>query len=178
MNIKIVKKAIKGDFNSYSILVNDIKNDGYKIAYTVLKNEEDSIDAYLQAVEKGLNNIKNLKEAKYFKTWFLKIVINEAKNIIKKNKKIISLEDYADKESYIEHDKDTKIDLERALENIDTEVQEMIRLKFYMGYTLEEIGDILELPIGTVKGKMYTALKCIRKDLEVRYSENKRKESR
>ena len=82
MDEKLIKKAIKGNFNAYSILVNELKSDGYKLAYTILKNEQDSIDAYLQAVEKGLKNIKNLKEVKYFKTWFLKIVINEAKNII------------------------------------------------------------------------------------------------
>ena len=96
MDEKLIKKAIKGNFNSYSILVNELKSDGYKLAYTILKNEQDSIDAYLQAVEKGLKNIKNLKEVKYFKTWFLKIVINEAKNIISKNSKVIYLEDIKD----------------------------------------------------------------------------------
>ena len=96
MDEKLIKKAIKGNFNAYSILVNELKSDGYKLAYTILKNEQDSIDAYLQAVEKGLKNIKNLKEVKYFKTWFLKIVINEAKNIISKNSKVIYLEDIKD----------------------------------------------------------------------------------
>ena len=65
MDEKLIKKAIKGNFNAYSILVNELKSDGYKLAYTILKNEQDSIDAYLQAVEKGLKNIKNLKEVKY-----------------------------------------------------------------------------------------------------------------
>ena len=44
-------------------------------------------------MEKGLKNIQNLKEPQYFKTWFLRIVMNEAKNIISKNKKLIYLED-------------------------------------------------------------------------------------
>ena len=101
MDEKLIKKAVKGNFNAYSILVNELKSDGYKLAYTILKNEQDSIDAYLQAVEKGLKNIKNLKEVKYFKSWFLKIVINEAKNIISKNiisknSKVIYLEDVKD----------------------------------------------------------------------------------
>lgn len=96
MDEKLIKKAVKGNFNAYSILVNELKSDEYKLAYTILKNEQDSIDAYLQAVEKGLKNIKNLKEVKYFKTCFLKIVINEAKNIISKNSKVIYLEDIKD----------------------------------------------------------------------------------
>ena len=41
----------------------------------------------------------------------------------------------------------------------------MIKMKYYMGYKLEEIAQILDLSIGTVKGKMYTALKNMRKEL-------------
>lgn len=41
----------------------------------------------------------------------------------------------------------------------------MINLKYYMGYKLEEISEILDIPIGTVKGKMYNALKNMRKEL-------------
>lgn len=173
MDIKIVKKAIKGNFNAYSILVNELKSDGYKMAYTILRNEDDSIDAYLQAVEKGLKNITTLKEPEYFKTWFIRIVINEAKNIMRKNNKVISIQDCSINEESESMDTDTKLDLEKALENVDSTTREMIRLKFYMGYSLEEISNILKVPIGTVKGKMYTALKNMRKDLEVKEYEKR-----
>ncbi|MEG0843168.1 MAG: sigma-70 family RNA polymerase sigma factor [Romboutsia sp.] len=125
------------------------------------------MDAYLQAVEKGLKNITSLKEPEYFKTWFLRIVINESKNIINRNKNTVNIEDYYHKEIYEAIDKETKLDLERALENINEDVREMIRMKFYIGYSLEEISEILNVPIGTVKGKMYKAIKNMRKDLEV-----------
>ncbi|MGL5347717.1 MAG: RNA polymerase sigma factor [Peptostreptococcaceae bacterium] len=169
MEEKLVKKAIKGNFDAYSILVNNLKEDGYKIAYTILKNEQDSMDAYLQAVEKGLNNIHNLREANYFKTWFLRIVINEAKNIIAKNRKITYLEEVKEKEGKYVENNSNKIDLEIALKNIEPQVREMIKLKYYLGYKLEEVAEILELPVGTVKGKMYTALKLMRKELSDSY---------
>ena len=51
MDEKLIKKAIKGNFKAYSLLVHSLKNEGYKLAYTILKNEQDSIDAYLLAVE-------------------------------------------------------------------------------------------------------------------------------
>lgn len=170
MEEKLVKKAIKGNFNAYSILVNNLKDEGYKLAYTILKNEQDSIDAYLQAVEKGLKNIHNLKESKYFRTWFLKIVINESKNIIVKNSKVTYLEEVKEKEKHYTNDhninhNEYKIDLEKSLEKIEPQTREMIKLKFYMGYKLEEVANILDVPVGTVKGKMYTALKFMRKEL-------------
>ena len=173
MEDKLVKKAIKGNFKAYSILVNELKNEGYKLAYTILKNEDDSIDAYLQAVEKGLKSINKLKDPQYFKTWFLRIVINESKNIIKKNHKIVYLNDIKIDEIKEKLDTETKIDLEIALENIEPQVKEMIKLKYYMGYKLDEISSILDIPIGTVKGKMYTALKNMRKELEIIDYENR-----
>lgn len=42
----------------------------------------------------------------------------------------------------------------------------MIRMKYYLGYKIYEIATILEIPVGTVKGKMYTALKNLRKELK------------
>ena len=112
MNEKLINKAIKGNFNAYSILVYNLKDEGYKLAYTILRNEHDSIDAYLQAVEKGLKNIKNLKEPQYFKTWFLKIVINEAKNIITKNSKVIFFDEIEERKETRYEDKESKLDLE------------------------------------------------------------------
>ena len=169
MDEKLVRKAISGNFKAYSILVQELKDEGYKLAYTILKSEHDSINAYLQAVEKGLKNIKNLKEAKYFKTWFLRIVINEAKNIVKKDNKVVFLNDLG-KENTVSGgcDKESKIDLEMALSKVEPEVREMIELKFYMGYKLDEIAEIMDIPVGTVKGKMYSALKNMKKDLEVK----------
>lgn len=170
MDEKLIKKAIKGNFKAYSLLVHSLKNEGYKLAYTILKNEQDSIDAYLQAVEKGLKNIQNLKEPQYFKTWFLRIVMNEAKNTISKNNKLIYLEDVESSRTIKSKsdNQEEKLDLERSLEKVEPQVREMIRLKFYMGYKLDEIANILDVPVGTVKGKMYTALRNMKKDLEVR----------
>ena len=168
MDEKLIKKAIKGNFNAYSILVHNLKDEGYKLAYIILKNEHDSMDAYLQAVEKGLKNISNLKEAQYFKTWFLKIVINEAKNILSKNSRLIFFDDIEQRIESKYEDKESKLDLEICLQRVDSQTREMIKLKYYMGYKLEEIAKILDVPIGTVKGKMYSALKDMKKELEVR----------
>lgn len=168
MDEKLVKKAIRGNFNAYSILVHGLKEEGYKLAYAILKNEHDSMDAYLQAVENGLKNITNLKESKYFKTWFLKIVINESKNIIAKNSKVIFLDEIDEIRETGYKDKESKLDLEICLQRVESQTREMIKLKYYMGYKLEEIATILDVPIGTVKGKMYSALKDMKKELEVR----------
>lgn len=45
MDEKLIKKAIKGNFKAYSLLVHSLKNEGYKLAYTILKNENFASDS-------------------------------------------------------------------------------------------------------------------------------------
>lgn len=66
-----------------------------------------------------------------------------------------------------------KIDLENAIKNLEPQTREMIKMKYYLGYKIDEIATILEIPVGTVKGKMYTALKNLRKELKVIDYENR-----
>lgn len=167
MEEELIDRAIRGDKEALGMLVNDLKDEGYKVAYIILKNEDASIEAYLNAVEKVFRKVHQIREPRYFKTWFIRIIINEAKNIAKKNKRIVYIEEYT-AQAVEGQDVCDKMDLETALQGMNTQVQEMIRLKFYLGYTLEEIAELLQMPVGTIKGKMYTALKNMREELEVK----------
>ena len=96
----------------------------------------------------------------------LKIKIGEKRIYIKSLSELIEyLEDIKDLKEDKEINRENKIDLEKSLQSIDPQTREMIKMKYYMGYKLEEIAQILDLSIGTVKGKMYTALKNMRKEL-------------
>lgn len=53
-----------------------------------------ALDTVSEATFKAYINLKKLKDIKYFDTWLMKIVINEALTILKKQKKVIHLEDY------------------------------------------------------------------------------------
>lgn len=169
MEIELIKQAMKGDYEALARLVNELKTDGYKIAYTILRNEDNSIEAYLNAVEKAFKKIRTLKEPTSFKCWFLKIVVNESKNIYKKNARVIYLEDHKDIDPIIIQNYEDRVDLEEALKYVPRDIQEFIRMKFYLGYKISEISEILSVPEGTIKGKMYSALKEMRKRLETNY---------
>lgn len=146
----------------------EIKDEAYRIAFCYLKNETDSMDAVCNGVEKAYRNLKGLKERSYFKTWFIRIVINECKMIIRKNNKIISLsDDCLDSEIKFSPNLTTedKIDLESVLRSLKSSERSLIYMKYYMGYTLRDISIILGLPEGTVKTKIYNTLKIFKKEL-------------
>lgn len=93
MDELLIRKAQKGDKDSFTKAVMEFKDQAYRITYCYLHDEEDSMDAVCDAVEKSLVNIKKLNDPKLFKTWFIRIVINECKMQMSKKKTVISLAD-------------------------------------------------------------------------------------
>lgn len=87
-----VKLAIKGDEESFEYLINTFKENLYRTAYSYVKNEEDALDVLQETIYKAYISIEKLKEPKYFKTWITRILINNALDVIKKEKRIIEIE--------------------------------------------------------------------------------------
>lgn len=66
MNSKIAK-AKKGDEEAFREILNNIRNDLYKLAYSYLKNEEDAKDILQETAIDIYNSIKNLKKRRSIK---------------------------------------------------------------------------------------------------------------
>ncbi len=68
-----------------------IKNEQqiYRIAKSILKNDEDCADAAQEAVAKALENLPSLKNDAYAKTWFIRILIRTAYDILRKQKSYV-----------------------------------------------------------------------------------------
>ena len=64
----------------------------YHVAKSLLYNDADCQDAIQEAIAKAFDKIGTLKQDTYAKTWLLRILINECYGIMRKEKKIISLE--------------------------------------------------------------------------------------
>lgn len=170
MDILQVQKAKKGDKESFTQLVLALKDQTYRIAYCYLQNEEDSMDAICDAMEKAFKNIRKLKDDKLFSTWFIRIVINESKLQLNKRKRAVAVADRLyEKHTHTENASlEEHMDLQAILKQLDRTERLIIYLKYYSGYTLEEIADIVDMPIGTVKTKLYGNLKVIRAKLNYR----------
>ncbi|MTI67167.1 MAG: sigma-70 family RNA polymerase sigma factor [Firmicutes bacterium] len=164
----LIKKAKKGDKKSLSKAIFLIKDDAYKIAYCYLHNKEDSMDAVANAVEKAILNIKNIKKTKFFKTWFIRIVINECNMKLRKREKIMRIDDLSKEKSTKKTNKEEKMDLNNSLNKLSPSDKSLIYMKYYLGYTLKEISELMDLPLSTVKTRIYKNLKLLKKELEIK----------
>ncbi len=157
----VISREDKEDFAKK---VTSVKEQAYRIAYCYLYDEQDSIDAVCEAVEKAFRNIKKIKDPDLFKTWFIRIVINECKMLLRKRRKTLFIIDKFYEQHYF-IDIDEKIDLDTILKRMNTNDRALLFMKYYLGYTFEEIADIAHLPVGTVKTRIYGNMKVLRKAL-------------
>lgn len=158
--MSIINEAKKGNNEAFVTLIEQYKIQMYKTAKAILKNEDDVCDAMQEVLISCYKNIRGLKNEKYFKTWVIRITINKCYDIIEKNsvnnskieKNICYLEEEHNNNNIVD-----KIDLERALKSIDSDLRIVTVLYYYDDIAIKDIAEMLEIPTGTVKSKLSRA---------------------
>ena len=100
------------------------------------------------------------------KSWFLSIVANEAKMIIRKESKIIYMDSYLEHsdtgDSSFEEKLIDAIDLQSAVDQLSDDEKEVVHLKFYQQMTFREISQILDTSENTIKTRYYALLRKLK----------------
>ena len=158
---ELIKKSQKHDELAFSKLIHSIENQMYRVAKLKLGKDEDAYEAIQNTIILIYKNIKKLKEPKKFKTWAIKILINECLKIIKKNKKSInSFIEYDDKIGKIENrfeKVESEVDLNNLLKLLNEDEKIVISLYFGEQYKIREISEILSESEGTIKSRISRA---------------------
>lgn len=132
-------------------MVKENKDDFYRTAYSYVKNEQQALDIIGEATYKGLRSLSKIREKKYMKTWFYRIIINESIASNRKNKTIVYDTPILESMSEDEIDKDEIIDLYNAIDELSDKYKTVIILKYMKQMKTKEIADILNMNINTVK---------------------------
>lgn len=159
-----VKRAKNGDKKAFQELIDREKIKLFKIAYLYSKNEEDALDIFQETLYKALSSIQNLKEDEYFSTWITRILINNAKDFLrKKNRSIpMELEYLKTNQSSPSQDIEDRMDLLKAIDYLDEKEKSALILRFYRDYTVNQIAVVLDIPEGSVKSTIHRALKKLK----------------
>ncbi|MDR3598732.1 sigma-70 family RNA polymerase sigma factor [Clostridium sp.] len=146
-----VRLAICGDEEAFTYLINSKKEQLYRTAFAYVKNKEDALDIIQETVYKAYVSIYKLKEPKYFNTWITKILINTSITFMKKNSKIIYLEDELNNITDSENNQDEKLDLLHAIDKLEEKIKRVIILKYLNDLTISDVAKVLDIPEGTAK---------------------------
>lgn len=161
--IELIKKAKDGDKEALEILIANnfsiIK--GYVLKLTC--DIELSKDIVQETLLSAMVNINSFKGKSKFSTWLIKIATNKYKDYLRKNKENMDISLLANTYS-IEDDIVIRTQVKEVLEILEEMPREkrvVFILKHYYGYSYEEIGDILNCPIGTVRSRLHCSVKTI-----------------
>ena len=151
-----VRKAKVGDKEAFKKLIEENKISMYRVSKAILNKEEDIEDAIGESILKAYKNISSLRNEAYFKTWLIRIVINESNNIYKKRNREIAM----DKEHFInmEHrDFYKDFSLYDAINSLEDDLKITTLLYYFEDLKYKDIAKLLKIKEGTVKSRLYRA---------------------
>ena len=168
----IVKRAKFGDKQAFEKLILYYQVDLYKIAKAYLIIEEDINDAIQETIISAYTNIKNLTNISKFKSWLIKILINECNSIYRKRiheNNIVSKISNTNSPINLEYTYDNNFEFYCLLNKLNVEEKELLILYFLEGYKPKEIAQITGLNNNTVRSKILRAKNKIKDDLKEVY---------
>jgi len=158
----LAKQASWGNEESFINLCDLLKTKLFRTAKGIIGNETLALDAVSEAVFRAYKNIRKLREPRYAETWFIRILINIANDIYRRQKHEIIMETVPEGKYYDSH---SEMEFEQMISSLQPELRELISLKYYSDYTLKEISEILNIPEGTVKSRLNKALNILRMEV-------------
>ena len=144
--------------------VRELTDTAFAVTYLILGNSADSEDAMSAAILRAFENRGKLRKRDSFRAWFLQILRHEAYDLLKKRRRLTPVEELPE-EAAPEGDDAGRLDLRQALQEL-TDTQRTALLLQQEGYDMAVIGQILDVPVGTVKSRISRAKQTLRTLLE------------
>ena len=181
-DFELVRKAKAGDGRAYDILMNKYHNAVFNIVYRMVHNKQEAEDLTQETFIKAYNSINYFNEGYAFSTWLFKIATNHCIDFFRKRKlKTYSMDEpvqykedeikheYASSDPNVEHrmidNEKTRI-LHEAIQKLPEKYRMAIILRHHEEKSYEEIARILNLPLGTVKARIFRAREMLKKNLK------------
>ena len=166
----IVERALSGDAEAFGELVRRWERRIFALTYGILGREEDARDATQETFLAAFRNLRGFRGEAKVSSWLHRIAVNQCLTRQRRAKvrKESALEDSPETEfatavevlpdSVVEGSERT-IAVRRALNALPLELRQIVVMKEFEELTFREIAEALDLPLSTVKSRLYTGLK-------------------
>ena len=138
----------------------------YRIAYSYAKNQQDALDIVQASVEKALRASKGIKDANYLSTWFTRILINTSIDVLRKRKREVLSDTMEDWIGGKTEEQEENLDLYEALALLHPEEKTLMILRYFEDLRFQDIAEVMDMNINTVKTKTYSIIKKLRIQME------------
>jgi RNA polymerase sigma-70 factor (ECF subfamily) len=178
----LVERVQKGDKNAFNLLVTKYQQRVANLVSRYIKNHSDVSDVVQEAFIKAYRELPNFRGDSAFYTWLFRIAVNCAKNhLVANNRKPSSSDlDVEDVENYDGGEalrvnaspekllltEEIKTVIFRTIEKLPEDLRAAINLRELDGLSYEEIAEIMDCPVGTVRSRIFRARDAIDKQIK------------
>jgi RNA polymerase sigma-70 factor (ECF subfamily) len=175
----IVERALSGEPDAFGEIVKRWERRIFALTYGILGREEDARDATQETFLAAFRNLRGFRGEAKVSSWLHRIAVNQC--ITRQRRAKVRNEATLDVDEETVNDFAAPIDVSpaavtegrqrtaavrRALNSLPLELRQVVVMKEFEELTFREIAEALELPLSTVKSRLYTGLKQLQMRLE------------
>jgi len=164
----IIQKAIKGDHSAFKELYRLYSTEMFSTSYRITNHKEESKDILQEAFLTSFQKIQSLKDAKAYRPWLKKIVINKSLAFLRVNKKEYELQDIEEVETGGSQNWYSEISIEqikKEVQNLPHSSRTIFALYAFEGMLHKEIASILNISNSTSKSQYKYACTILKQRL-------------
>ena len=177
---QIVERALSGDPDAFGEIVRRWERRIFALAYGMLGREEDARDATQETFLAAFRNLRGFRGDAKVSSWLHRIAVNQCitRQRRAKVRSETALEDEAEKNAAvfalpidssparsaeaIERSRAVR----KAIVSLPPDLRQVVVMKEFEELTFQQIADALEIPLSTVKSRLYTALRQLQMRLQ------------
>ncbi|RMI26786.1 MAG: sigma-70 family RNA polymerase sigma factor [Calditrichaeota bacterium] len=177
---QLIARFQQGDVQAFDVLVRRYKDQLLNFVYRFVGNRSDAEDIVQETFLRVFKNKHYYKEIAKFSTWVYTIAGNLAKTELRRRKrrKFFSVSNFVNEEKDYDipdrdHNPEAEVDgalkdavIQKAIEKLPPKFKEVILLRDVQGFAYEEISQILNIPLGTVKSRVNRGRLKLQEDLK------------
>ena len=161
----LISRARGGDRDAFGELVEQYRDNVYRLAYRMCGNAYDADEAAQEAFVAAWRALPNFRGDAKFSTWLYRLTTNAAIDVMRREKRhqtvgdgeMVDLADDADSPQETVERTEQQEAVQKALATLSEEYREVLLLRYMEELDYAEIADVLQLPSGTVKSRINRA---------------------
>jgi len=175
----LVDEILNGNTEVYEFLILKYQKQLFSTVFNIVKDEDLTMDIVQEAFLKAYEGLPNLRNKDQFYPWIKRIAINESLMKIDRNKRFVDMyNEDQDEDDYFFNsitdeknpekellDEEIRRYVRKYVDSLPSKLRTVIILREVEDMSYEEIADILKIPIGTVRSRLFNARQIIKERL-------------
>ncbi len=162
---RLVKKAQKGDADAFIELMEQNRMMLQRVAYGYFQGEEDVADVIQDTILDAFEHIQRLKKPEYFRTWLVRILMNNCNRLYNQNKKYTNISQM--RGDSVASCGTGNVEFREMLKSLPEDSRLIFQLYYGEQFTTKEIGQMLKMKESTVKSRLHRGKEKLRVEMQV-----------